>query len=446
MKYFYGNKKHEHNVYEVNTLEKIETVIREISFSNNYYGSFFVNSISATEDYSKKVGSLQKQLNLMHAFRGFMKFINFIPKDAKVMLRNVKPSYPGLIEAGVDFDNSILGGKKNYSDLLQALLTALTKTSKIEYQDFFHLKKPDMDIGMNHNSEVLVRVVELGLGTLMQQFFIEQQKQNGFFHSEDFKKIDENLFTLISPKAAHSLIDKLEPILLKNGKFKEKYKVALGKLFADNVKLQGLKPFAWNMLLLTIDLGFESGELDKLIDLLPVLIQNMDSISEIASNQNLNAIFEKSAGLIEFLREKIKTDEELREKIKEDIRFFISKIDELIPVINELFKSKSTADLQGIINFIARLIDKLDNSDKEFLITLIKDAINQGALSSTQQKFIDELMEGGDTFIAMLKYLDFRISHGQSDIIDLVRSLLLDKKDHMKELFRLIEHSAFIQE
>jgi hypothetical protein len=107
-----------------NTMERVEAVVRDVRFDNNYLGAHYKNSVAKATNYDETVSSKKKMFSRCVGLKFCGKFMN---KDERRLAKNAVAVFDGLKDVNT---------KENlkYGDYMQALLTALVSTSSEESQ------------------------------------------------------------------------------------------------------------------------------------------------------------------------------------------------------------------------------------------------------------------------------------------------------------------------
>jgi hypothetical protein len=186
-------------VFHGTTLDRLEVLIREIGFSNNFYGAYFKNQVASAEFYKKEIIKSEKLLYLLEKSGGPLRTIRAFPKETKTRLKNVRSTYKSLLEVANNYQQPDLS-QRSYGDLIQGLLAVIGKTSKLSTQDFDPYQKPDGKLVEGHNGIFLTKVVQLS-GLRRFSSFVRSRFGDGasLLKSQDFKKVNKNLI------ARHSL-------------------------------------------------------------------------------------------------------------------------------------------------------------------------------------------------------------------------------------------------
>jgi hypothetical protein len=179
---------------KANLLERLELVIRDIGFINNFYGAFFKNKLSKSVHYQESLKSLKKQLKLMVGSAGFFRSVNIYPDKTRYLLKNVFNSYDSLIEVDNEFPQ-IDGSVNKYGDMVQAILTLLVRSSKEDTIDFNPYQKPNETVTEGHNGIILTELMNLSLFRHLSIYLrtISDNKIENIINDPEFKLISENL-------------------------------------------------------------------------------------------------------------------------------------------------------------------------------------------------------------------------------------------------------------
>jgi hypothetical protein len=199
------------------TLSRVETVIREIGFSNNFYGSYFMNLAADAYDYQKKIYSMKSLLTIMEGSSGLLRGFGVLPKESKWKLKNVKQAYLSLAEVADSYETLGLSSR-SHGNLVQALLKVISQSSSIESQHFNAFKKPNVRVVENHNGRFLTELSKISALTRLSTYLQLKIKGNekAVFESKELRFLDEYLFKNTDPKELTRLLSKV--LALKNEK------------------------------------------------------------------------------------------------------------------------------------------------------------------------------------------------------------------------------------
>lgn len=182
------------------TLDRLEVVIREIGFLNNFYGAYFKNNVATAVDYRKEILDSEKLLSLMKNSGGVLRGTGIFPKATKDKLKNIKSTYLSLAEVADTYPHAN-GTTKTYGPFIQGLLTSIAESSKLSTQDFSPYQLPEPEVVEGHNGVFLTQAVEMSalrhLSAVVRSRF---DKNLSALDSERFKMINQHLI------ARHDLV------------------------------------------------------------------------------------------------------------------------------------------------------------------------------------------------------------------------------------------------
>jgi hypothetical protein len=180
-------------VVDGTVLDRLEVVIRDIAFVNNFYGAYFKNDVAGAKKYQEDVRSSEKLLVMLDRSSGVFRSANGLPDDSKHRLKNVRAAYSSLVE----LDDPYLqadGTTRRYGPMIQSLLTAVARSSKVRTQSFNPYRVPEERVVEGHNGLFLTKVVELsGLRHLSSYVRERFDDKLSALSSRDFQKINNHL-------------------------------------------------------------------------------------------------------------------------------------------------------------------------------------------------------------------------------------------------------------
>ncbi len=141
-------------------LDRLEVVIRDISFLNNFYGAYFKNNVAKAQNYRYEIQSSEKLLRLMDDSSGIFRTLHVFPIETKERLKNVRQTYASLLEVDDQYLQAD-GTTRSYGDFIQSLLAAITESSLESTQNFNPYQKPKPEMVNGHNGQFLTKVVEM---------------------------------------------------------------------------------------------------------------------------------------------------------------------------------------------------------------------------------------------------------------------------------------------
>lgn len=210
------NEKDKTSKEKVTTLERIESVIREVRFDNNYLGVAYLNAVVHGDDYNKDVLERKKLLKKCVKIPGIRCSRKMSDSDLRMALNSLEV-YDALLDAN---NGRALDARLNYGNYLKTFLQTLVASSATEAQKVQLLPLKDEAL-VKHNGKILsdltvttgfsngARVIRDRIGRTRADF-------ESFVRSEEFKRVDRALlygFDLPSASiAAESLFRKLKVI------------------------------------------------------------------------------------------------------------------------------------------------------------------------------------------------------------------------------------------
>ena len=200
----------------VTSLERIESVIREVRFGNNYLGVAFLNAIVHGDDYNSDVVSRKKLLQKCIKIPGIRCGKKMSDSDIRMTLNSLN-----VYDALSDVNNGRnLDKRLQYGDFLKTFEQTLVGSSAIAAQKVQLLPLKDEAL-LKHNGKILsdmtvmttwsntARVIRDRIGRTRLDF-------DNFINREDFKRVDRALlagFDLPTATiAAQSILDKIRKV------------------------------------------------------------------------------------------------------------------------------------------------------------------------------------------------------------------------------------------
>lgn len=213
---YFVNERGQGSYQNVTTLERIETVIREVRFGNNYLGTAFLNGIVAADDYNEEAKDRRKLLSRCLKIPG-IRCARPMTKNDLRMGRNSLEAFDSLIDINNGYGKE---PRLKYGAFLQTFETTLVASSHKDAQvvQLFPLKD---ELLLKHNGRLLsemtlmtswsntARVIRDRVGRTRENF-------ESFINSSEFKRVDRALlYGFELPQTAASterLIKKLQSI------------------------------------------------------------------------------------------------------------------------------------------------------------------------------------------------------------------------------------------
>lgn len=211
---FYVNPQGKEFNDSVTTLERVETVIREVRFDNNYLGTAFLNAVVKADDYNKEVENRKSLLKKCIKIP-VIRCARPMSDDDLRMGKNALESFDSLLDINNGRgEESLL----KYGDYLKTFEQTLVASSAKDAQEvqLFPLKN---ELLLKHNGRLLgemtmmtmwsntARVIRDRIGRTRDEF-------EKFMQREDFNRVDRALlygFDLgLAAPSAERLVKKLQ--------------------------------------------------------------------------------------------------------------------------------------------------------------------------------------------------------------------------------------------
>lgn len=193
IKTFYVNEQGKGSNEILTTLERIEVVIRDVRFDNNYLGVAFLNAVTQAEDYNdevaKRKGLMQKCLKIPG-----IRCSKPMSDDDLRRARNALETFDSLSDVNNGRDNN---SPLTYGNFLKTFEQTLVQSSAKKAQEVQLLALKDEYL-QQHNGKVLgdmtgmtmwsntARVIRDRVGRTRQEF-------DNFVNSEEFNRVDKAL-------------------------------------------------------------------------------------------------------------------------------------------------------------------------------------------------------------------------------------------------------------
>ena len=266
------------------TIDRLEVVIRDIAFINNFYGSYFKNAVAGADQYRQDVIAKENLLKMMQQSGGLFRGLHTFPRETKTKLKNVRNTYWSLVELSDEFDQAN-GTKQSYGPFIQSLLAAVGESSKLSTQDFNPYQIPKESIVEGHNGQFLTQVTRMSglrhLSSFVRSHFDSELSE---LDTNDFKKINKNL---IGRHEMSKLQNALQFVL---DKYLDADRNQLNLLMSDLIDLAAtanpeeqkyLEEIALKSILIFSDLKISNQNLEKIASLFELSIEMWPEIKMI---------------------------------------------------------------------------------------------------------------------------------------------------------------------
>lgn len=369
----------ESSTFQKTTLmERIEIVIRDVNFDENYLGAHYKNAVAKSYNYNEVVESKYKLFNIC-VKAGFCG--KFMSRHEKKMARNAVRTFPSLLQANE--------GEFEYGDYMKALLGSVVSSSSKASQISSIVKFKKNDDGFNipwiqtkkqlrkHNGKILSELAMVSAFSNMarwtrDRFARSKDEFDNFINSKNLNYINENFLKNLNDKVSDvALTNLMDAVGESDGILIKDIYSKLNELNYD--KLRALE--------------FAAG------DLLVVI----SSLSKLDVNFN----YEESLGFLTWV---IKNYAQFKQAWPKDLDI-VDLILELKPYLALLSDELEREDKlsERLMIAMAKYIDQiLFNSEDELSIFKI---LSKNITNSQARKLV-ELTDKGSTFLSSLSRSD----------------------------------------
>lgn len=195
------------------SIDRLEVIIRDIAFLDNFYGAYFKNEVAHADNYRKKLEDSEKLMNWLQRFSGPFRSLGVFPKETKWLLKNARYSYSSLIEVADEYPQ-FDGGTKNYANFIQSVLMIASSTSPEKAQNFGAFRKPNIELVKNHNGMFITEITKIS-GLRHLSSWVESRFGDNYaeiLKSEDFQRVNKELLKKVTPDQ----LEKVGEYLLEN--------------------------------------------------------------------------------------------------------------------------------------------------------------------------------------------------------------------------------------
>lgn len=197
---------------EMTTAQRIEVVVRDIRFDNNFLGAHFMNAVSRAEDYDKVVNKKYKLLKFCAlSLRTCGIFFN---KDERRLVKNAITAYPSLLDISKHF---------GYGKFMKTLLQIVVASSSNVSGKASIIRIGDSDIPFipfksalnKHNGKILTELSFLSLFTNLGRVTHDRFGREGkaefykYLNSNEVKRISDYFLNNTSPLVMNQLMTKM---------------------------------------------------------------------------------------------------------------------------------------------------------------------------------------------------------------------------------------------
>ncbi|GEM_PF-5059848 len=195
--------------FTMTTSERIDHVIRNVAFRDNYLGVQYLNAVVKGEDYTDVVKEKKRLMGICLNTPG-VRCGKSMTKDERRKGKNAYWAYDGLIDVNNGND---LEPRMKYGELMQAFMYSFVASSALEAQEVKlfpldnHLLKKHNGKALGYISDIagfsnLGRVVHDRVGRTREEFL-------SFINSAQFKRVNEMLFSRVSEQELVEVFEEL---------------------------------------------------------------------------------------------------------------------------------------------------------------------------------------------------------------------------------------------
>lgn len=213
----------------VSYAEMTELVITEASFYGNYFGLFYLNSVTKAHDYQKQARKNKDVFNLVKkCVNGDIPIIGLLckplsrwlvglPKLAQWWSKNAINTFDSLIVVDNEYQHS--DGIYRHGNFLKTFLAAMVNSSPDKAQYTQTLNIPTKRWEFIHNGEIIFRMAELGAFKNFGRFFTDRisgdkSEFDAFVNSYQVKRVNDRL---LKSMPLEDLISTVENLLTELG-------------------------------------------------------------------------------------------------------------------------------------------------------------------------------------------------------------------------------------
>lgn len=204
------------------TMERVETVIREVRFENNYIGVAYLNYVVAAESYNDEVKNRKMLFSACVKVPGVRCGKKMSDSDLR-MAKNAVETYDGLLDANNGRGKEPRLTYGNYLSTFQQALIESSATGAQERQ----LLPLSSDVLKKHNGTILADLsLMAGFSNfgrfLRSRVATNRTELNAFLNRKDVKKVDEAMLRGFNAEKTIPVAEKLlKRLLVKNSKDKK---------------------------------------------------------------------------------------------------------------------------------------------------------------------------------------------------------------------------------
>ncbi|CBW25047.1 putative large secreted protein [Halobacteriovorax marinus SJ] len=183
--------------YTLTTSERIDQVIRNVSFRHNYLGVQYLNAVVKGDDYTDVVKEKQRLMGLCLNTPG-VRCGKSMTKEERRKGKNAFWAYDGLVDVN---NGNGLEPRMNYGEFMQAFMYNFVASSALEAQEV-KLFPLDDDVLKKHNGKALGYISEMSgfsnMGRVVHDRVGRSRKQfEEFINLPQFKRVNEFILSRV---------------------------------------------------------------------------------------------------------------------------------------------------------------------------------------------------------------------------------------------------------
>jgi hypothetical protein len=459
---------------EVNTLERIEVVIRDIRFDMNYLGAHYMNAVSKSSNYNETVESKHSLLKKCVFVRLCGKPLNRLQRRYG---KNAVETFSGLLDANTEWKRG---------DYMKGLLTAIVSSSAKDAQRSelvgslpYVLPKKVLN---DHNGWLLTHITMLGGlsnsgRVLRDRTGRDQVSFDEFINSEDVKILDENFLRDVNiEEASESLAKLFEAVSKESNLLINEFTQWISTLsykeqrHFDNIlyKLIGITSYIGSPEHF-VDKEFKNNNLGVIFSFLGKMSAHVGNFDEFFKGEFLRDNLDEISNVLTFFYEGLTEVEGQRvvnpfyrslNYLTSFVGYLNSSVDEssLSSFLSSLSSRKNIIELKEVNRSIIKTLKYMSNSSGESVLNLgklaesLRQVIKHGVAEQEWRSYfklvssemvceisnpeIGEDCQKNSKFLEPIRLMGFMLKEGR--FTGLIRYLFLDKRDSVVDYFSRI--------
>jgi len=466
------NAPEETNV-SMNTMERIETVIRDVRFDENYLGAHYMNSVAKAENYDEVVDSKYSLLGFCVPLKFCGKFMD---KAQHRLGRNSERTFPGLIDV-----NKVEDWK--YGDFMRALLQVVVASSPDDSQVSSVINRRILGINIAipilnskkdliyHNGKILTdlsmvsafsnaaRVLRDRVGKSDEEFsnFKSSKRltrfDNYFLKNERLEEFTEFIKKIILKSQNNGLIDRVINFFYGREYTQQRLienigvKVSLLSTYINDKSLNDIQHLK----------RYEALRIIQLEPIINWIIDNYDELSKVIPLEDVSFLGDVNY-LLDLLLFKLEnSDEKIKVMINELSLFIVENQNTIIDDLNKMVESSKLNILKNAIAAASKVLKSLESYDeKRELISFLEDLrTNKNVDFTALQKWFainnvsricySSKCENNVARYEINKLLNYLLENESSRLFQSVNYVTLKKQSEFDLLLKKIFSSITIQ-